>query len=237
MILEGFYKISQKNNVLCEGHNIITLLGESFFLHRAIDSEFNPIQYIVLGNSSIRANKNDLTLGNEITRKTCRKKIDLDKRQIILNCNCSVRDIENSSEIGVANDSILISHDVYELEENLLDPSLGDVEIQYVFQLATLTDRTDWKYASSLDLITYDDNDNELSRESCNIYYIYEDDNVVNVLEKNSNSGYHSVSSKEALQNTLGAYYYDVETKTLYIRTIGNDDPKQDKYEILIQTK
>ncbi len=237
MILEGFYKISQKGHVLCEGHNIITLLGESFFMHRAIDSEFNPIQYIVLGNSSIRANKNDLNLGNETVRKICRKNVNLDKHQLVLSCECSVREIENTTEIGVANDKVLISHDIYELEENLLNPSLGNVEIEYIFQLATLTDRHDWKYASSLDLITYDENGNEIARELCNIYYIYEDNNVVNVLEKNSNSGYHSVNTKEALQNNLGAYYYDVETKTLYIRTIEDDNPKQDKYEILIQTK
>lgn len=230
MILTGSYKIIQNNKVVCENHNIITLMGESFFLHRAIDSEFNPMKYIVLGDSSILANKNDLNLGNETVRKLCSRKVDLDKKQIVLNCNCTVREIENTSEIGVANDKILISHDIYELDENLLDPALGDVEISYIFQLSTLTDRRGWKYASSLDTIE----NNETVHK--NIYYIYEDNNVVNVLEKNSKSGYHCMGSKEALQDNIGAYYYDIETRTLYIRTTGDDDPNLSKYEILIQT-
>lgn len=226
MMMTGSYKIIQNGNVLCENHNIITLLGESFFLHRAIDSEFNPIKYIVLGDSDVLANKNDLNLGNETVRKVCSRKVDLDKKQIILNCTCGVREIENTSEIGVANDEILISHDIYELDENLIDPSLGDVEISYIFQLSTLTGRTDWKYASSLDDETVKNN----------IYYIYEDNPVVNVLEKNSKSGYHCLGSKEALKETIGAYYYDIETRTLYIRTTDNDNPNLNKYEILIQT-
>lgn len=230
MILTGSYKISQNNKILCENHNIITLLGESFFLHRAIDGEFNPMKYIVLGDSSIIATKNDLNLGNETVRKLCSRKIDLDKKQIVLNCKCTVREIENTSEIGVANDEILISHDIYELDETLLNPSLGDVDISYIFQLSTLTDRRGWKYASSLDSIE----NNETVKN--NIYYIYEEDNVINVLEKNSKSGYHCMASKEALKDTCGAYYYDIETKTLYIHTTDNDNPNLNKYEILIQT-
>ena len=232
MILTGSYKITQKNRILCENHNIITLMGESFFLHRAIDSEFNPMKYIVLGDSSILANKNDLNLGNETVRKLCSRTVDLDNKQIVLNCTCTVREIENTCEIGVANDEILISHDIYELDETLIDPALGDVEISYIFQLATLTDRKDWKYASSLDTVE----NNETVKN--NIYYIYEDNNVINVLEKNSKSGYHCLASKEALKLNKGAYYYDFENKALYIRTMDEDNPNPNdsKYEILIQT-
>ena len=224
MNLIGSYKIIANGEVILENHNIVTLMGESFFLHRAVNNEFNPIKYILLGNSSIRANKNDLTLGNETVRKLCTKKVDLDSKQIILNCNCSVTEIENTSEIGVANDKILISHDIYELQENLLDPSLESVDIEYIFQLTTLTDRTDWKYAASLD----DGNINN------NIYYIYEDSNVTGVFEKNTHSGYHKLKTKEALKENCGAYFYDIDSKTLYVRTTTDDNPKE--HEILIQT-
>lgn len=225
MNIIGTYKLTSNGRVLCENHNIITLLGESFFLHRAIDEEFNPIQYIVLGDSSISANKNDLTLGNETVRKICTKEVNLDTKQIILKCNCSIGEIENTCEIGVANNNILISHDVYELPEDMLDSSMESVDISYIFQLTTLTDRRDWKPATSFDEETV----------KYNIYYLYEENNVTGVFEKDTKSGYHYVNSAESLKENTGAYYYDVVTGTLYIRTINKNNPKNK--EILIQTQ
>ena len=41
MNIKGSYTI-QAGNKIIRGNNIITLLGESFFMNRAINNEFNP---------------------------------------------------------------------------------------------------------------------------------------------------------------------------------------------------
>ncbi|WP_042693414.1 hypothetical protein [Methanobrevibacter oralis] len=55
--IKGTYNISFKfqnmflnEEFIVSGENIITLLGESFFLNRAINEYFSPIQYIVIGD-------------------------------------------------------------------------------------------------------------------------------------------------------------------------------------------
>ena len=52
MNIKGSYVIRAGNKII-RGNNIITLLGESFFMNRAINNEFDPLKYIVFGNSSI----------------------------------------------------------------------------------------------------------------------------------------------------------------------------------------
>ena len=120
MKIKGFYKF-QHGDKIFEGENLITLLGESFFLNRSVNNSFEPIEYILFGNSSIQAKKSDIRLGNETVRKKCSSEVNLDKKQIILTCTCSASEIIDTSEIGVANDSVLISHDTYDLDDDFID--------------------------------------------------------------------------------------------------------------------
>lgn len=222
MKLQGSYTIRAGNKIF-QGHNLITLLGESFFLNRAINTEFEPIQYILLGNSSVRAKKSDISLGNETVRKRCVSEADIDKKQLILTCSCSAEEITDTSEIGVSNGDILISHDVYDLPDDFITPVIDSVEITYVFQLSTATVRGDWQYYTSVD--TNDD--------TFNIYYTVEENMVKGVTEEDTKSGYRAVTSLELLKTVKGAYYYDVQTHTLFIRTTRADNPNA--YEISIQ--
>lgn len=132
--MKGYYTIKLGENIL-KKENLITLFGDSFFLNRAINNEFKPIEYIVFGNSNVRPSKNDLTLGNETLRKQCFKKIDLENNRILLICNVEVNEIEDTCEIGVSNGDILISHDIYELDDNFIDETVDTVEIKYTFDL------------------------------------------------------------------------------------------------------
>lgn len=207
------------SSIKIKNDNIITTLGEAFFLTRMISDESNPLRYIVLGNASNKPKKSDMSLGNETVRKLCTKSVDLNKKQIILTCNFPVKEIYGTSEIGVHNGDVLISHDIYtKLDDNVLTPTAGDVEVEYVFNLSTGNYKTGW----------------ELATEVNNVYYVVEPNNVSMVFEE-SGMGYKRVNSKTQVSNNPGSYYYDTTLKNLYVRTI--DDTHPDNHELIVQTR
>lgn len=201
--------------------NLITLFGESFFLNRAINEELTPIQFIVLGNSSVNPRKTDWSLGNETARKKCNKSVDLDKKSIKLSASFTANEIIGTTEIGVSNGDILISHDVYggEAVENLVTPTTGDITIDYYLEISTGgIKKREWVGSSIPD-----------------VYYVVEPNNVVGIFENKTNSGYIQVKSLEQLGNTSSAYYYDVESKNLYVHTTSGVNPGNG--EIIILTR
>ena len=228
--VKGHYTIQAKDRII-RGNNIITLLGESFFLNRAINNEFNPIQYIVFGNSSVQAMKSDFSLGNETVRKKCVCEVNLETKQILLTCSCTAKEILGTTEIGVANDEILISHDVYDvIDDEFITSDIDSVEVKYSFDLNTASQRTNWQYYSNIDS----------GKTKYNIYYTVEENPVISVSEEvnsvtKSINGYKGLKSLNGLKNATGAYFYDDNTKTLFIRTINNDNPNN--YKILIATR
>lgn len=204
-------------------NNIITLLGESFFLNRAINEEFNPIQYICIGNSSNLPKKNDLQLGNETLRKKCTRNVDLDKKQIILSANFSAKEILGTTEIGAANDSILITHDVYNKGqlEDILTSNIGDITIDYFIELTSAAiHNTGW-------IATTDYPET--------VFYIVEPNKVVGIIENNTNSGYRRVNSIQEVASFKGSYYHDMNNKNLYVHTTDDSNPANK--EIIIQTR
>lgn len=221
--IKGSYVFRQNGEVILRGTNLITFQGESFFLNRPINNNFNSMKYIVLGNGLNQARKMNIKLGNETLRKECVKKADLDNKRILLTVNLNASEVIGTSEIGVANDDILISHDVYErITAGDLNSSVGDIEVEYSFQLSTSAIRSDWKKLTG-------------SYENNNIYYISEPNEIIGVLEDNTNCGYRKTNSFAELLTYFGAYYYDRSIGQLYIRTSRNTDPVNDT--IIVQTK
>lgn len=220
--IKGTYNISFKfqnmflnEEFIVSGENIITLLGESFFLNRAINEYFSPIQYIVIGDGVNKPKKTDFTLGHETSRKKCITKVDLQKKQILLICSFNVSEMIGTTEIGTSNGDILISHDVYDkIDESFLNPSVGDIRVEYGFQLSTGSLKGDW------------------SESENNIYYSYEPNEVIGVIE-DGKSGYKNVNSLNELVN--GSYYYDLTTKNLYIKTTNALSPNY--HEIIVQVR
>lgn len=202
--------------------NLITLLGESFFLNRAINGNLNPIQYICLGNSSNRPQKSDLQLGNETIRKKCNKIVNLDKKRIELSATFQAKEILGTTEIGVANDNILITHDVYVKNEisDLLTPTTGDITIDYYIELSSgALHNKDWTLAPG----------------TTNVYYITEPNTVVGLFENDTSSGYVNNRQFTGLDNRPGAYYYDNTTKNLYVHTFYSNNPIE--VELIILTR
>lgn len=200
------------------GENIITSFGESFFLNRCINDAFSPINYIVVGTGRNVPSKDDVSLGNETSRRICNCEADLEKKCVLLTAKFKASEIIGTSEIGVANDKILISHDRYEKYTNdSLVGFSGDVSVEYKFQFTMGSRKTGFT-------------------ESVNgegLFYLYEENPVVGVIEEGE-SGYRKVNSLEALQGARGAYYYDYESHNLYINPIDGDSLNK---EIIIQTR
>ena len=110
MMFKGNYKIHipiqgmfLNKTITLHNQNIITILGESFFLNRAIGNELSPIQYICLGNSANIPRKKDINLGNETIRKKCVKTVDSDKKTIKLSASFQDKEIQGTKEIGIHN--------------------------------------------------------------------------------------------------------------------------------------
>lgn len=220
MMLRGSYVFKQNNKVILKGNNLITLLGESFFMNRAVNQHFEPIKYILLGSSNARPKKTDVSLGNLTVKKQVTSNVDLTNKKIILEATFEAGEVLGTCEIGVANDDIMISHDIYEkMTSTFLEDSIGEVDVTYTFELTTGSIRKDFNKVADKDYT----------------YWIAEPSMVVGVTEKDTNSGLRVVSSIADVESNVGSYYYSIQTKNLYIHTTRNSNPNLEN--IIIETK
>lgn len=199
--------------------NLITYIGEAFFMNRWINDEFTPIQSICLGKGTINPRKSDTKLSMQTIEKKCKMKVDIVNKRVMLSCDFTASEIMDTTEIGVKNsDGKLISHDSYaKIGSTILDNTTSTVHLDYYFSVSTGSIKGNWK----------------VSNASKNIYRIYEPNTVVGVIENNTNSGYVRKNSINELVN--GSYYYNKNTKDLYIKNSKNSDPNDD--EIIVQTR
>ena len=219
--------------IYLKGENLITLLGQSFFLNRCINEEYNTIKYICIGNGTSIPQKTDSKLSNETNRCTVTTNVSDDYRKLILSTKFKTEDIKGVSEIGVLatnkdNVEVLISHDIFTetpLNDSLFADTIGDVEIEYVFYFSTSNLRSGWKQHT-----TY-----------TNVYWVYEPNTVLSVFDNTTNNGLRSVSDLPSLDNTRNAYWYDAtKTQNLYIHLYhetNQDSPNPNTHEVLIQNK
>lgn len=220
MKIKGSYIFKQKDKIILEGNNLITLLGESFFMNRAVNQHFEPIKYIMLGSSNARPKKSDVNLGNLTVKKQVASSVDLNNKRIILEATFEAGEVLGTCEIGVANDDVLISHDIYEkMTSSFLEDSIGEVDVTYTFEITTGSIRKDFNKVADKNYT----------------YWIAEPSMVVGVTEKDTNSGLRVVSSIEDVESTVGSYYYSIQTKNLYIHTTRNSNPNLEN--IIIETK
>lgn len=220
MKIHGRYVFKQQDKIILEGNNLITLFGESFFMNRAVNQHFEPIKYIMLGSSNARPKKSDISLGNLTVKKQVTSNIDLSNKKIILEATFEAGEVLGTCEIGVANDDILISHDIYEkMSSSFLKDSIGEVDVTYSFELTTGSIRKDFNKVADKDYT----------------YWIAEPSLVVGVTEKDTNCGLRYVDSIDDVEVTVGSYYYSISTKNLYIHTTRNSDPNLEN--IIIETK
>lgn len=199
--------------------NLITLRGEAFFMNRWLNEEFEPIKYICLGKGTASPRKSDEKLAMQTVQKACKTDVDLVNKRVVCSCDFTASEIQDTTEIGVKTGcDRLISHDSYaKILSSIFDSVTTTVHLDYYFKVGTGSVRGNWKVSNSQN----------------NIYRVYEPNTVIGVIENNTNSGYVRKTSVNAL--TPGSYYYNKNTKDLYIRNTSNSDPNND--EIIVQTK
>ena len=205
-------------------HNLITLLGESFLMNRLTNDKLQPISYIALGKGTNQPQKKDTILGKQTIQKPCQSTVDLNQKTLTLSCDFEAKEIRNTTEIGVlTQDNILITHDIYEtITSTLLGNSTSNVYLEYQLIFTTGGIRSNWKQST-------------LSNK---ILYTYEPNKVINIIENNTSSGYKRVDALNDLTTTNGAYYYDIVSKNLYIRTTKDNTINNiSDMEIIVQTK
>ena len=227
--IKGEYTFTMENRIILKGNNLITLLGESFFMNRWCNDYFTPLDYICLGTGSTPPEKKDTSLGNETIRKKCTKTVDLKNKIIHLKADFTSTEVKNTCEIGVSNDKVLISHDVYKMiDSSFLNNNEGDysdITVDYKFIIETGSLHTTWTPTS----IT--DNEGDIVE---NVYYRTEHDNVIGVLEKDTGNGYLQVYDFTDLHE--GSYYYDKVNQNLYIFHSNLKDPNKTK-DVIVKTK
>ena len=210
-----------------KGTNLITSLGESFFLQRCIDDTLNPIEYIVIGNGVNAPTKKDQSLGNETRRENTVKEVDTDNKRLILTSSFTTNDLIGITEIGVMNTSsddreeILISHDTFyedTLSEDFLSGVVGQVQVQYIFQFSTSQIKSGWQKVDGTN----------------NVYYAYEPNKVKSVMDNTNSYGLSKVNNVESVERTVNSYYYDANvTNNIYIHlnhNVGETAPDPNDY-------
>ncbi len=207
-----------------KNNNLITLLGESFFMNRWINDHFQPITYIGLGKGTSRPVKTDTRLGKQTIQKPCRSNVNLDNKRLTLSATFETREIKDTTEIGVLTaDHKLLTHDIYTpITSDILGDSISSIYLEYHLQLTTGGIRSNWKTSTLSDTVLY----------------CYEPVNVISVMENNTGSGYVRVNALNELETLEGAFYYDVTSKNLYIHTTrSNTLSNIDEMEIIVQNK
>lgn len=221
--VKGEYCFKKDGEVFFKGENLITTMGEYFFLNRCINEEYNPMKYIVIGNGSNTPTKDDNNLGSETRRVNAVKTADLYNKRVKLTCSFDAKDIYGITEIGVANEDILISHDVFEkIDENFLSGMTGSVDVDYTFQLTTSTIRSNWEKLTGYN----------------NVYFIDEPNTVKGVSEYDNNNGYRKVTSINDVEETPASYYYDKTKSQLYVRvnnTVKDGGFTPNDFEMVVQ--
>lgn len=203
---------------------MITLLGESFLMNSLINNKLQPIHYIAVGKGTARPTKKDTKLSKQTLVKQCNSRVDPNTKTLILSAKFEARELLGTSEIGILTaENILITHDIYEpLTDDLIGNDTTSIQLQYNLEFTTGTIRSQWQTSTTGECILY----------------TYEPNAVISVLEKNTGNGYVRVNELSELLTRNGAYYHDLTSKNLYIRTTrDNTISNIDEMTIIVQNK
>ena len=120
-------------------------------------------------------------------------------------------------------ENILITHDIYEpLTDDLIGNDTTSIQLEYNLEFTTGTIRSQWQTSTTGECILY----------------TYEPNAVISVLEKNTGNGYVRVNELSDLLTRNGAYYHDLTSKNLYIRTTrDNTISNINEMTIIVQNK
>ena len=187
---------------------MITTLGRSLLMNRAVNDRMKPITYMALGKGTNNPSRQDLHLGKETVRKLADYTVDIENNVLIFKAGFIAKEVLNTTEIGLfTEEDILVSRDVYEtVTDDILEDTTSTINMEYRIHFDTAGVHKKW-YTSSIE---------------DTILYRYENNPVIGVRELNTDTGYIRARSLEEGQ-AKARYYYDISTRNLYIKTSDLD--------------
>lgn len=188
-----------------KNHNLITYIGEDYFIERWINNDYGLINKILLGKQGITPSKSKKTIDNatEITDITLSNR----KTSLLITTEVKGTDVNDVNEIGVmTTDERLISHDVH---SRIVVPESSTINIDYQYILTNGAYENNWeRYSPDKD-----------------IYKVNVLEEVSYVIEEDTNKGYTKVESIEDLTNGTYCQIIDGDIIILYIITSDNTNP------------
>ena len=151
-----------------KNHNLITYIGEDYFIERWINNKYGVINRILLGKNGIKPSKNKKTItdAEEITNITTSNR----RTSLLISAEVNGNQVNEVNEIGVmTSDERLISHDVH---TPITVPETSIINIDYQYILTNGAYENGWiKYSPTQ-----------------NIYYIEPLQEVSYVIEEDTNT-------------------------------------------------
>lgn len=213
--ITGKYKIYVDGKLKLDKTNLITSIGEQYFLQRWITNTDDILNIIGVGTEGNIAPKKSDSIDNGFsptTKTTVNKNVDYANRQIVLTGNFTSDNTNNINEIGVLTSANrLISHDCF---EKITIPSNSTLSITYIFTLSLGLIKTEWTKLSGY----------------TNVYKANETQTVKAVEETDTQSGYILYSNLTDVDKTRNSFYY--ANGKLYVHTSDDNAPNNHTIEI-----
>lgn len=207
MRIKGKYKITincKDYEIVRYGENLITLLGQSYFLNRWKDNTLEPIGRLCFGKSSRAPDKQDQDLGNQTYQVQPKMSVNLLENSLNMSATLNPEQLIGVCEIGVkTGDDLLISRDVFKpFTADILGAS-SSINIDYQYVIETGDVHSDWTPYT----------------QKQGVYYTSTKNIVTGVSDENGN-GYIKKDSIDELTQA-GTYYYSNTAQKVYINPIG----------------
>lgn len=207
MRIKGKYKFTTHNGdykITRYGENLITLLGQSYFLNRWKDNLLEPIDKLCFGKSSRAPDKQDQDLGNQTYQVQPKMSVNLLENSLNMSATLNPEQLIGVCEIGVKTaDNILVSRDVFKpFTADILGAS-SSINIDYQYVIETGDVHSDWTPYT----------------QKQGVYYTSTKNIVTGVFDENGN-GYIKKNSIDELTEA-GTYYYSNTAQKVYIKPVG----------------
>ena len=189
---------------------MITTLGRSLLMNRAVNDIMTPITYLALGKGTNNPSRQDLKLGKETIRKLTDYTVDIENNVLIFEASFTAKEVLNTTEIGLfTEDDVLVSRDVYDtVTDDILEDTTSAINMEYRIHFDTAGVHKKWSTSTTAN----------------DILYRFENNPVIGVREINTDTGYLKVDSLEDLDDLSKAgYFYDVVSRNLYVKTSDCD--------------
>jgi hypothetical protein len=182
---------------------MITFKGESLLMNNLFQENNEYIKYLAVGDDNATPMYTNTSLNNEITRSEATISYDPNQKALLISADFNISIVENACEIGVfTNKNDLITHDIFNELPTGYDST---IHLEYQINLQSFIKVLNWKQSR------YD-----------NVYVSLVENTVEAVYEKSTNAGYTPQTNVEDVAKKLASFYYDNNSKQLYINTSNN---------------